>query len=214
MPDTPTRILLADDHPIVRTGLRHVMSTFTGVSVVGEADSGEEALYLCSKLLPDLVFMDVAMAGIGGIGATRAIRATYPATRVLGLSTEAQPGKVTQMLQAGASGFLLKTCSTEMIEKAIHRAMAGEIVLDPEVRPLLHPTGPGSEEIAFGTQQRKVLALLVKGFTNPEIAERLDMSLPTARYHVSAILLKLGASNRAEAAAMAVQQNLVGPDAY
>ncbi|WP_322514155.1 response regulator transcription factor [Rhodopseudomonas palustris] len=217
MPETSIRLLLADDHPVVRAGLRHVLGTISGLSVVAEAESGEEALYLCAKHRPDIVIMDVKMAGIGGTSATRAICQTYhPGTRVLGLTTEADMTTVSQMIDAGASGLLLKTCTVNELETAIRDVLAGRIVLDPLLQkgaPRAR-TAAAESEITLGSQQKKVLALLVKGFTNSEIAERLGISLPTARYHVSAILVKLGASNRAEAAGLAVRLNIVGADDY
>ncbi|MCB5425147.1 response regulator transcription factor [Altererythrobacter sp. CC-YST694] len=211
MPNRGIRILLVDDHMVVRAGLAQVLGAKAGFTVVGEAESGEEALFLCHQHQPHVVLMDVVMQGMGGIGATEAIRKYQPNTRVIALSTFADGDTIAQLLAAGASGFLPKTISAEELVDAIKRVHAGETIVlsgpaSPE--PVQQTVSPG--EIKLSGQQRRVLALLTRGYTNGEIAAYLRLSLPTARYHVSAILLKLGVSNRAEAAALAERNRLVG----
>lgn len=204
------RILLVDDHMVVRAGLAQVLGTRAGFTVVGEAESGEEALFLCHQHHPHVVLMDVLMQGMGGIGATEAIRKYHPDTRVIALSTFADGDAIAQLLAAGASGFLPKTVSAEELIEAIKRVHAGETIIHsgPDSTEPAQPA-PSSGKIKLSGQQRRVLALLTKGYTNGEIAVYLGLSLPTARYHVSAILLKLGVSNRAEAAALAERNRLV-----
>ena len=210
------RIILVDDHMVVRKGLLHVLESIEGLSVVAEAENGEEALYLCGKLKPDVVIMDVKMAGLGGIEATRLIARHHPSVRIVGLSTFAQHDVVSDMLAAGAHGYLLKDVSANELANSIRRIHAGEILPMPDLATGSGKESPPDEKpeaeepvVQMGEQQMKVLALMTKGFTNPEIATHLGLSLPTARYHVSAILQKLDVSNRAEAVALAIRAKLV-----
>lgn len=216
--DSPKiRILLADDHMVVRMGLARVIGAHPQMEIVGEAENGEEALFLCQKHRPDVVLMDVRMDGMGGIAATEAIRRYHPAAKVIGLSTFHDQGTISAMLAAGASGFLSKVVSAGELAEAILKVSAGETVvsaISPSARPSPPTPGPKSAELGLGDQQRTTLALLTKGYTNPEIARYLGVSLPTARYHVSALLAKLGVSNRAEAAALAVRDQLVSDEDF
>ncbi len=207
----PIRILLVDDHMVVRAGLTQVIGAMAGFTVVGQAESGEEALFLCQLHRPHIVLMDVRMQGMGGTGATESIRRYHPDVRVIGLSTFADSETVAQMLAAGASGFLPKTVSADELADAIRRVHAGERIVDAGLAEPDPPAAASTNaaEVTLSGQQRRVLALLTKGYTNGEIASYLGISLPTARYHVSAILLKLGVSNRAEAAALAARNRLV-----
>lgn len=211
MPDKMIRIIVVDDHMVVRKGLRHVIAFFQGIVVVAEADSGEEAVALCQQLQPDVVLMDVKMDGMGGIAATQAIRQCCPQTRVLALSTFQDTALVAQILHAQGNGFILKNASTEELEQAIHAVHAGETVLSPAIAKALaaHKPAASSTNAKLSAQQHKVLGLLVQGFSNTEIAGKLNISQPTARYHVSAILLKLGVATRVEAAAQAIKQHLL-----
>jgi NarL family two-component system response regulator LiaR len=217
MEQPPIRILLADDHMLVRAGLARVIGGRADMEVVGEAENGEEALFLCQKHRPDIVLMDVRMEGMGGIGATEAIRRFHPKTKVVGLSTFHDQRTVSDMVAAGASGFLSKILSAEELVSAILRVHAGEVVLTEAASdPTDTQPDPVRSKPAFelGDQQRTTLALLTKGYTNPEIARYLGVSVPTARYHVSALLAKLEVSNRAEAAALAVRERLVSADDF
>lgn len=216
IPEHQIRIILADDHMVVRKGLHHVLEAAPDLVVVDEADSGEAVLYLCQKHKPDVVLMDVQMDGMGGIEATRLLVLHHPNVRVIGLSTFAAPQVVADMVTAGASGYVLKDISADELVEAIRRVHAGETVFSPAVSAMANDPDTINQEpegtdtmITMGAQQKRVLALLTKGLTNPEIAEHLGVSLPTARYHVSAILQKLDVSNRVEAVALAVRLGLI-----
>lgn len=209
--DTAIRILLADDHLVVRKGLIHVLGEQRGLEIVGEAASGEEALYLCQRLKPDIALMDVQMDGLGGIEATRLLLLHHSGIRVIGLSTFADPKVVSEMISAGAHGYLLKDVSAEELGAAIRAVSRGETVVSEGLN-LTELANKAEPEFEMGKQQRRVLALLTKGLTNPEIADHLGVSTPTARYHVTAILQKLDVSNRAEAVAVAVRKGLVSDE--
>ena len=215
------RILLVDDHMVVRRGIMHVLSEVSDFSTIGEAENGEEALFLSTKLKPDIVLMDVQMSGMGGIEATRMIVQHHSSARVIGLSTFANRESVSGMIEAGACGYLLKNISADELTDAIRRVHGGEIIIptelpenrvrEPEIADIGDDLGQAD---TLGIQQKKVLRLMTKGFTNPEIAEHLGISSPTARYHVSAILRKLDVSNRSEAVALAIRLNLIDADDF
>lgn len=214
------RVLLADDHPIVRQGLAQVLGGADDIDVVGQAETGEEALFLCGKLAPDVVVMDVKMDGLGGIEATRLIHQHHAGIAVIGLSTFPQQDIVSAMKEAGASGYILKDISADELVGAIRRVKAGEAVFSSNLEArqkldgdLTAPRVPKSDQdFELGTQQKRVLLLMTKGLTNGEIADHVGISLPTARYHVSAILKKLDVSNRAEAVALAMREGIVSEE--
>lgn len=205
------RVLVVDDHTVVRKGIRHIISFLSGIVVIAEADGGEEALTLCQQLSPDVVLMDIQMQGMGGVAATQAIRERCPQVKVIALSTFHDKALVMQMLQANVNGFILKSISAEELAQAIRAVYAGEMVLSPAITATLAEVKPIADAVGnkLSVQQRKVLALLVQGFSNTEIASQLYISQPTARYHVSAILLKLGVTTRVEAAAQAIKLGLL-----
>lgn len=205
-----TRVLLVDDHKVVRLGLRMAISGFASCEVVAEAASGEEAVALCGSLHPDLVLMDIKMEGMGGAHATKLIRRTYPDIFVIVLSSFADKLVVQEMDQAGVSGFLLKDFDPDFLERAIADVILGERVFSPAISPgLTTEPAENTPDFGLGPQQKKVLFLMSKGLTNKEISAHIGVSVATARYHVSAILNKLSVSNRAEAAALAIAKNLV-----
>jgi NarL family two-component system response regulator LiaR len=210
--ERPIRVMIVDDHTVVRGGLCMFLLAFDDIELVAEAASGEEALQRCAAARPDVVLMDMVMPGIDGAETTRILRERYPHVQVLAL-TGFETGELVQnALQAGAIGYLLKNVSIDELASAIRAAHAGRSTLAPAAAQALVKATAAQAEHDYGLteRQKEVLALVVDGLSNAEIAEQLVISLATARYHVSAILSKLGATNRAKAAALAVRHNLIG----
>lgn len=211
------RILIVDDHMIVRTGLSQLLGSFDSFQVVAEAESGEEALYLYTRHKPDVVILDVRMAGMDGVSAAAALCNLHPEACIVALSTFADTATVQQMLSAGARAFLAKTISSELLAEVIVRAARGErlvfqgdalVVADTIEAQPPKPLTCDEEPMTIGRQQRRILALLSKGFSNAQIGEYLGISVATVRYHISVILQKLSVSNRAEAVAISIRNNL------
>lgn len=205
------RVVTVDDHGVVRNGLRFSLLAFEDLKLVAEAANAEQALQLCGEVQPDVVLMDMVMPGMGGADATRALLRDHPEVKVIALTSFHEGTLIRDALQAGAVGYLLKDVGADELAQAIRRAHAGLPTFSPEVTKaladvVLEPSAPGHDLTA---REREVLALLVEGLSNAEIAHRLLISHHTARFHVSAILSKLGATNRAEAAALAVKYRLV-----
>jgi two-component system, NarL family, response regulator LiaR len=206
----PIRVMIVDDHAVVRSGLTAFLQAYDDLALAGEARSGDEAVEICARINPDVVLMDLVMPGMDGADATQAIRRACPGTQVMILTTFKDEGMVQKALRAGAIGYLLKDVLADELAEAIRLAHAGQSILSPEAtRALIHGASemaqPGSD---LSDREREVLALMVKGLNNTEIAEKLIVSLSTVKHHVSHIFTKLGASNRAEAVALAVQQHL------
>jgi NarL family two-component system response regulator LiaR len=207
----PIRVMIVDDHDMVRRGLAAFLKAQTDLALVGEARNGREALRVCEEVLPDVVLMDLVMPQMSGAEATRAIREGCPDVQVIALTSFEDRELVQAALQAGAISYLLKNVSADDLADAIRAAYAGRATLAPEAAEALIQSA--SEGPALGhdltSREREVLALMVEGLTNPQIAERLIVSRSTAKAHVSNILSKLGASNRAEAISLALQHRLV-----
>lgn len=205
------RVMIVDDHAVVRSGLAAFLLAFDDLELAGEASSGVEAVRLCSQLQPDVVLMDLMMPEMDGATATRAIRQACPQIQVIALTSFPEEKLVQDALAAGAISYLLKNVSAEELAKAIRAAHAGKSTLAPEAaQALIHaanqPPAPGSD---LTDREREVLALMVRGLDNNAIADRLTISRSTAKFHVSIILSKLGVGNRTEAVALAVQHHLV-----
>ncbi len=207
----PIRVLIVDDHAMVRRGLAAFLKAKPDLLLLGEASNGGEAISLCERLQPDVVLMDLMMPGMGGAEATKVIVNRWPAVRVIALTSFGDKEMVREALAAGALSYLLKNVSAEDLAEAIRAACGGRSTLAAEaVQALIQPEPVASAcEVNLTPREREVLALMVKGLTNPEIAERLVVSRSTAKAHVSNVLSKLGVSNRAEAVALAVQNKLV-----
>lgn len=205
------RVMIVDDHELVRSGLKSFLRVYDDLELVGEASSGEMAISLCPQVKPDVVLMDMVMPGMDGVAATRAILERHSQVQVIALTSFQEGSLVEEALQAGAIGYLLKDVAVDELAEAIRSAYAGRSTLAPAAAQALAQAAIQPSEVDFELTERQlqVLALIVEGLSNVEIAERLTISLPTARFHVSTILAKLGASNRAEAAAIAVKYDLI-----
>ena len=210
----PIRVLIVDDHSMVRTGLATFIRVQPDLQLVGEARDGQDALRLCEQREPDVVLMDLVMPRMDGVAATHAIRERWPQVQVIALTSFQEKELVQDALQAGAISYLLKDVSTDELADAIRAAYAGRSTLAPEAaQALIQMARSTSESPAPGhdltPREREVLALMVEGLSNPQIGERLSISVTTVRSHVSNILSKLGVSNRAGAIALAVRNKLV-----
>jgi len=206
------RVLLVDDHAVVRSGLGAFMLGYDDLELVGEASSGERAITLCQQTQPDVVLMDLMMPGMDGATATRHIREKCPNTQVIALTSFKEQELVEGALQAGAIGYLLKDVMADDLADAIRSATAGKPTLAPEAQlVLIAGTRAPADRTGFDLTKREqeVLALVVQGLNNSQIAERLVVSLSTAKFHVSSILSKLNAVTRAEAVSIALKNHLV-----
>jgi DNA-binding NarL/FixJ family response regulator len=219
---TPIRVLLADDQPLVRAGLRMLLSTVPDIEVVGEATDGEAAVRLARELTADVVLMDIRMHGIDGLEATRRISADedLAGVRVVILTTFDIDDYVFEALQAGASGFLLKDAEPEELIRAVRVAAAGDALLSPSVTRRLiadYARRPPRRRISSSAletlteREREVMALVARGLSNEEIARSLVLSPLTAKTHVSRILAKLGARDRGQLVMLAYELGLVQP---
>jgi NarL family two-component system response regulator LiaR len=210
---TPIRVLIVDDHSMVRTGLAAFLRKEADLVLVGEARDGHEAIRLCQRLQPDVVLMDLVMPQLDGVGAIQAIRARWPEMHLIALTSFPGRERIHKALEAGALSYLFKDISAAELAAAVRAAHVGRPTLAPEATEALIQAArapqaepePGHD---LTPREREVLALLVDGLGNPQIAERLVISVTTARSHVSNILSKLQVSNRAEAIALALRSGL------
>lgn len=209
MTNNPVRVVVVDDHSMVRGGLRLFLIAFDDMELVGEAANGLEALRLCEQVQPDIVLMDLIMPVMDGIHATRELLARNPNLRVIGLTSFLEADILREALQAGVTGLLSKDISASELVKAIRDVRAGRPAFSAQVSELLETYPTETPDYALTGREREVLALMALGASNAEIAQRLVVSLSTAKYHVSSILEKLGVGSRAEAVALALKQRLV-----
>ena len=211
------RVLIADDHAIVRKGIRALLSELGGFEVVGEAGNGQEAVLRALETRPDVVLMDLLMPGVDGIEATRQISSRQPQTHVLVLTSFAADNKVFPAIKAGALGYLLKDSSPDELVRAIRQVHRGEPSLHPTIaRKLLQeiarPVERQPAPEALTEREMSVLLLIAQGLSNQEIADRIAVSESTVRVHVSRILGKLHLTNRTQAALYAVRAGLTEED--
>jgi DNA-binding NarL/FixJ family response regulator len=222
----PSRVIIADDHPLFRSAIRRTLDVHPDLEVVGEAADGREALELCRRLRPDLVLMDVQMPQMDGLAATRAIKREYPDTEVLIVTTFEDPDYLFEAIQAGAAGYVLKIATPQEIIEAVRGVLRGESPLSPELSALLLrrlvaekrqerppegcPLPPLAEPLA--PREVEVLRLLARGHTNQEIAQNLYVSTSTVKKYVHAVICKLGVSDRVQAAVRAAELGLLSSE--
>jgi two-component system, NarL family, response regulator NreC len=202
-PSRRIRILLADDHTVLRSGLCALLSTHRDLEVVGEAAEGAEAIRLAQALKPDVVVMDIGMPGVSGIDATARIRRELPSTRVLILSMHDDQGYLRQALRAGASGYVLKKAADTELLAAIRAAARGEVFLDPSlargfVEDVVLPKAQEPQIPALSDREREVLQLLARGHTNQQVADRLCIGVKSVETYKARLMDKLGLKGRAE----------------
>jgi len=210
-PSPRIRVVVVDDHAMVRRGLATFLKVFDDLELVGEAATGQAAVQLCVQLQPDVVLMDLVMPDMDGATATRLIRSQSESIQVIALTSYKEEILVQSALQAGAIGYLLKYVSADELAWAIRAAHAGRATLSPEaVQALVHAASQAPPR-SFDLTERElaVLALMVEGLNNTEIAARLTVSPSTVKSHVSNVLSKLGAANRTEAVTLALRNRLV-----
>jgi DNA-binding NarL/FixJ family response regulator len=233
----PARIVIADDHDLVRQGLRGTLAREEGLEVVGEAHDGREAVEVCSRLRPDLVLMDVRMPEMDGLAATREIKQSHPQTIVLVVTMHENPDYLLEAVKAGAAGYVLKGSSNSEITSSIRRALEGDFPLNqalamhvihnlagggaqggaqgapPSPRPRAHKERPeGALPKPLARRELEVLRLLARGKTNQQIAQILGLSALTVKTHVQRIIGKLGVSDRTQAAVRAAELGLLAPE--
>ena len=207
----PIRVMLVDDHTMVRRGVAAFLKVFDDLQLAGEAESGREAIQLCADILPDVILMDMVMPDMDGAAATRAIRQQFPHVQVIALTSFKEGDLVKNALEAGAIGYLLKDVSADELVRAIRAAHAGRATLSPEAAQALvetanHPPTPGQD---LTVRELEVLALMVEGLNNTQIAGRLTVSSSTIKSHVSNILSKLGVASRTEAVTLALRNHII-----
>ena len=210
-PYQPIRVMLVDDHAMVRKGLATFLKIFDDLELVGEAESGSAAIKLCSEVLPDVILMDMVMPDMNGAAATRAIRKQFPQVQVIALTSFKEGDLVKNALEAGAIGYLLKDISADELVRAIRAAHLGRATLSTEAAQALvestnQPSAPGLD---LTEREREVLALMIEGLNNTQIAGKLSVSPSTIKSHVSNILSKLGVASRTEAVTLALRSRLI-----
>ena len=200
------KILLADDHAMVRSGLVSLLGTVEDIAVVGEAENGEEAVKAAAKLKPDVILMDLMMPVKDGVEATREIKSADPDVKIILLTSAGCSDVIARGIRAGACGAILKSSDFSRLVSTVRKVAAGGSVIAPDVRKLLDDDPP---LLDLSDRQREILQLIVKGLNDREIAGQLNLSVYTVKEHVNALFTKLGAVNRTEAVAIALRKHLL-----
>lgn len=205
------RVMIVDDHAVVRSGLSAFLSVNHDLELVGEAENGQQAVTRAGLLRPDVILMDIMMPVMDGIAATEAIKRQYPAAQIVALTSFQEDELVQSALRAGAVGYLMKNVTARELSAAIRAAAEGRMTLSSEAAQALVRANQQAHEFTetLTDREREVLRLMVEGLNNAEIAERLVVSLSTVKYHISNILGKLGVDNRVAAVTQALQRKLV-----
>ncbi len=211
MTDGPIKVMIVDDHSVVRSGLSAFLMVYDDLEFAGDASGGAEAVRRCRELAPDVVLMDLVMPDVDGAEATRLIREECPHVQVIALTSYKEDDLVQGALRAGAISYLLKNVTADELAQAIRAAYAGRSTLAPEAAQVLirATTRPEEPDKGLTARELEILRLMVDGMSNPEIAKRLFVSRSTVKFHVSNILMKLGAGSRTEAVSMAIHEKLV-----
>jgi len=207
----PIRVMLVDDHTMVRRGLATFLKVHDDLQLAGEADSGEAAVEVCAQVMPDVILMDLVLPEMDGAATTRLIRRQFPQVQVLALTSFKDGELIKNALEAGAIGYLLKDVSADELARAIRAAHAGRATLSPEAAQALVETAnqPPAPGLDLTEREREVLGLMIEGLNNTQIAGRLTVSPSTIKSHVSSILAKLGVASRTEAVALALRSRIV-----
>jgi NarL family two-component system response regulator LiaR len=208
---TPIKVLLVDDHAVVRSGLGAVLMTNDDMVLIGEAGNGQEAITICEKNQPDVILMDLVMPVMDGVAATTAIRQRWPQINIIALTSFKEKEMVEGALKAGAMSYLLKNVSAAELVAAIRGAVAGQPRLSPEAAQVLiqDVKQPAQDNYDLTERENEILSLMVEGLPNTGIADKLVVSQSTVKFHVSNILSKLGVTSRTEAVALALKHHLV-----
>ncbi len=209
-PSQPVRVMLVDDHTMVRHGLVTFLKVYDDLLLVGEAESGEAAIQLCAEAKPDVILMDMVLPGMDGATTTHTIRQRFPQVQVIALTSFKEGELIKQALESGAIGYLLKDVSADELARAIRAAHAGRATLSPEAAQALvqithQSPAPGLD---LTEREREVLTLMIEGLNNTQIAGRLSVSPSTIKSHVSNILSKLGVASRTEAVTLALRNRI------
>ena len=205
------KVLIVDDHPLVRQGIKTLLDVYDDIEVIGEAENGQEALEMCKKKKPDIVLMDLIMPGVNGIEATKEILKNWPYIKVVTLTSFVDKKLIEDSLKAGAIGYVLKNISGDKLVATIRDADKGKSTLSSEASDFLisNIKKPQVTDYQLTSQEKNILACLVEGLPNKKITQKLVLSLSTVKFHVSNILNKLGASSRTEAVSLAIKNKLV-----
>ena len=212
----PIRVLIVDDHAVVREGLQAFLELQEGIEVAGQAADGEDAVEAAVRLRPDVILMDLVMPRLDGVAAMRSLRESIPDARVIVLTSFLDDDKLLPALRAGAAGYLLKNAEPREVARAVRAAHAEEVLLDPVVAARLVETlaTAGADEPLdrLTPREREVLVLIGRGFPNKRIARELELTEKTVKTHVGHVLAKLGVGDRTQAAVVAVRAGLVDPE--